>query len=188
MGRRGPQEAPVVGAGKPASHQHPVLPKGPGTVTSITLPLPGLAPGLWPVTLAQPRPLKAGGHEVTLHSQHHLAPARQPGARGDVALLRGHPWGRGEERGSLCFLQPVLLPGWGCCWTWLPGHRVLQGRVSSWRRSCSCSRWQGSGRGAQTSPKPQQGPDKNLAFQLLQLGVLLPPARSLPAPCPPPPD
>lgn len=41
--------------------------------------------------------------------------------------------GAGEERGSLCFLQPILLPGWGCCWTWLPGHRVLQGRVSSWR-------------------------------------------------------
>lgn len=61
-----------------------------------------------------------------------------------------------------------------CAGTWRPwaqgtpkGERVPGGR------SCSCSCWQGSRRGARTSPKPQQGPNKNLAFQLLQLGVLL---------------
>lgn len=54
-----------------------------------------------------------------------------------------------------------------------PGTGHSQGRASFWRWSCRCSCWQGSWRGAPTSPKPQQGPDKNLAFQLLQLGVPL---------------
>lgn len=161
-----------MGAGKPASLQHPALPHGPGTVTAtITLTLP--SPGPWPVACdpgsAQPsegrRPLRS--RSILEHSSQ--GPRRCGPTQGAPEVGR---------KGAVCASFSLSCSVLGVLEGFVLGPASLgtgypQGRVSSWRWSCSCSCWQGSPRGSQTPPKPQQGPHKNWALQLLQLGVLL---------------